>query len=353
MPSLITLEDLSLNPLEAAELSEAILEQVFVQGDLAEMHDISTGIQFNKQIPFISNVGESGKVSADCVPPEADGVTVTQKLWLPKIIEARFIHCQKDLNALFKLAQRVRRINPEFFDKINSPVFEVLSAKIIDSLKRSIFRLAWFGDTAADVTANGGVFLAGTDLGLFTPIDGFWKQIFAEVTGAKRITITQNAAVSFAAQLAITPTEAKQYIDAVYKAADARLKANPDAAFYVTETIYEAYAQWIRDEAAGNGGLTQVVVDGVQRVAYNGRPVMPIYEWDRYIQTYQQNGVVYNLPHRILFTMPMNLAIGTVAESDLETLDSFYDKTLKSNIVDYAYSLDAKFLEDYLAVVAY
>jgi hypothetical protein len=354
MSSLLTLDSLSLNAEEAQELSQAVLEQIFVQGDLAQLFDIHTGIQWNTQIPFISNVPESGKTSADCTPPAGSGVTVTQKLWTPKLIEGRFEHCQKDLNALFKLAQRVARVNPDFFDKIDSDVFRVLSAKILDSLKRSIFRLAWFGDTAADVTANGGVFLAGTDLDLFNSINGLWKQIFAEVTGDKRITIAENAEATYALQDSeLTPADAKGILDSMWAAADSRLKADPDVQFQVTESIYEKYAQWIRDQAADGGGLTQVVVNGIERVAYNGKPVIPMYEWDRYIRTYQQDATKYNLPHRAVLTTPINLALGTVAESDFEELESFYDKVTKKNYVDYAYSLDAKFLEDYMAVVAY
>jgi hypothetical protein len=354
MPSLITLDNLSLNPIEATELSEAVMEQIFVQGNLAQMFDISTGIQFKKQIPFISNADESGKTSADCTPPTAGGVTVTQKLWEPVMIEARFEHCQKDLNALFKLGQRVAKINPDFFDKIDSDVFRVLAAKLLDSLTRSVFRIAWFADTAAALTSGGGVFLIGTDLELFDQLDGLWKQIFAEVTGDSRITITENAEATFALQDSeLTPDDAKEYLELMWDAADPRLKADPEVRFYVTESIYEKYSKWLRNKAADGGGLTEATVNGVQNVAFNGKPVMPMYEWDRYIRTYQQNGTKYNLPHRALLTIPQNLALGTTSTEDLENLESFYDKVTKTNYLDYAYTLDAKFLEAYLAVVAY
>ncbi len=76
-------------------------------------------------------------------------------------------------------------------------------------------------------------------------------------------------------------------------------------------------------------------------------------EWDRTIRKYQDDLTVHVLPHRALLTTPGNIPIGTLSESDMDSLESFYDKKDKTNIVDYGYFLDAKHLESYMSSVAY
>jgi len=75
--------------------------------------------------------------------------------------------------------------------------------------------------------------------------------------------------------------------------------------------------------------------------------------WDRFIDTYQNDGTKWNLPHRLVLSAPMNLKIGTPAEGDFGTLNAFYSEYHKENVIDGAYGLDAKFMEPYLASVAY
>ena len=52
-------------------------------------------------------------------------------------------------------------------------------------------------------------------------------------------------------------------------------------------------------------------------------------------------------------TTPDNIPLATLSESDLKELTSHYDQTLKSNIIDVAFSFDAKFLEPYMTIAAY
>jgi hypothetical protein len=48
-----------------------------------------------------------------------------------------------------------------------------------------------------------------------------------------------------------------------------------------------------------------------------------------------------------------NIPVATLSEDDLKTVDSFYDQKDKSNYMDFAVFLDAKFLSAELAVAAY
>ena len=77
------------------------------------------------------------------------------------------------------------------------------------------------------------------------------------------------------------------------------------------------------------------------------------YDWDRFIKDHQNDGSKYYLPHRAILTTKSNIPIGTLNAEDLAKLDVFYDRVNKQNIIDAAYTLDAKHLEPYMTVAAY
>lgn len=352
--SAYTLVDLDLNPVEATELGQAIIEETFKisDTDMSNLYDINTGIQYDEQIPFIDQIGHVGQVSADCTPPPVTGVDITQKLWTPKMIEGRLEHCQKDVSMLFKLAQQLSRVNPDFYDRIGNPLFQLVGARLMDAMQRAIFRLIWLGDTAAQTISNGGVFNDAVDIGFYTPFDGFWKQIVAAVGGSK-IDIPQNQEATFADQLNLDADSAQNIFQAMYNAADPRLRTDPEARFYVTDTLFLNYKNYLANTPATAGGLTQALIDGVPTVAFQGIPVEPLYELDRLIQSDQAGPAAYNLPHRAVLSVRRNLAVGTVSTTDFENLEIWYDRTDKKNYMDFAFKLDSKMLEDFFTVVAY
>ena len=74
---------------------------------------------------------------------------------------------------------------------------------------------------------------------------------------------------------------------------------------------------------------------------------------DRIIRAYENDGTVYNLPHRAILMVKSNMQIGTEDLSTLSEVDVFYDKKEKKNYVDTEYLIDAKIIEDYLIQAAY
>ena len=180
-----------------------------------------------------------------------------------------------------------------------------------------------------------------------------WKQLFADIpnTSTNYTAITQNAGASYALQ-ALPVDGAFDYLAKVMNNADGRLLQDPTAKFQVTRTIADNYRNSIRTKNLGAGFL-EVISNGVPQLLFDGIPVEIRYDWDRDIQALQNNGTKWNLPHRIVLTTPSNIPVGTMSTDDLNTLDSFYDQTLKSNIIDVAFTLDAKHLEKYMTSIAY
>jgi hypothetical protein len=353
MASLINVSSLTINPEEAREISQLIIQKAFAQGVLSESHAVETGILYKTQIPFAGNISDSLKKASGCTPNAGTGVAMTQKYWEPEIFDSRWIHCAGDLNKLFKLFQKASRINPDFYDKIGSEELGLIVALIDQMLLGALPTKIWFSDKAADDITGGGVFKNGTDLDLYNVIDGIWKQVFAEINSgdANYVAITQNAGASYALQ-ALPADSAVTYLGSVFDASDSRLRQDPNAMFYVTRSVADNFRKTLRTKTLG-AGFIEVTEGGRSTLLFEGYKVMVRDDWDRDIKALFDNGTTVDKPHRILFTTPENLPIATLSTDDLTTLDSFYDRTLKSNIVDVAFSLDAKFLESYMAVAAY
>ncbi|MHA3787452.1 hypothetical protein ACX0HA_04515 [Flavobacterium hauense] len=351
--ALINADALTLNAREAETVSEVIFQRVFNDSDLAEFHEIETGIDVKTQIAFAGRLGLLGKKASGCTPNEAGGFELTEKFWTPVLEDFRIKHCQTDMPALLKLFRKSQRINPDFFDAVGTQEFGVIISAVETAMLENMHRKIWFNDTAAETIADGGVFKNGTDLGYFDSFDGLFKQIYTEVpsNAANRVTISANAGNSYANQ-ALAEDAALAIFEKMVTTADERLVSAEDNFILATRSLADNYRATLRNKNLGSGFL-EVVEEGRPKLYFDGIEVKVRYDWDRYIKTYQDNGTKWNLPHRAIFTTKSNIPVGTLSEEDLTKLDVFYDKTLKTNIMDAAYTIDAKHLESYMTVAGY
>jgi hypothetical protein len=284
---------------------------------------------------------------------------MSQKLWSPKLIGDRFEHCAVDKDPLFKLFGKVKKINPDFYDRIGSDELGVVLMRISEAMKEMINRLVWFADTAADDIAGGGVFKNGTDLDFFNMLEGLWKQIITTdiPTSSKYyVEITENAGASYAAQTTLPDDFAYLLFKEMWRKSDPRFKQLVQAGtitpmILCTSDIAENWQNY--KESASLGFTLGNVEDGGLQELFRRIRIETRYDWDAIIQTYQDNGTVYNLPNRALMTVSGNIPIGTVSTDDLTEIKSFYDQYHEVNVMDFRLMLDVKFLEDYLAVAAY
>ncbi len=360
MAEILNLDGLTLNPEEAQEISQAIFEYVLETGELSDDHDIHTGIQWKTQIPFIGTLGLVGKKILTC-KPDANGnqIPVSEKFWDPVLIGDRFEHCAVDVNPLFKLFQKLKKINPDFYDRIASDELGVVLSRLVEAMKEMLQRIIWFGDTQARTVANGGVFKNGTDVGFFNMLNGYWQQILSTdipTTSKYYVNIAQNATASYAAQSTLADDFAFTLFKAMWKKADARLKqlvrqGTVKVKIHCTSAITENWENFKENKSLGF--TLDKVEDGGLKNFFRNIEIKTRYDWDNIIDLYQNNGTKWNLPNRALMTTSGNIPIGTVSTEDLEKVESFYDKYHEVNVMDFRLKLDAKFLEPYLAVAAY
>lgn len=350
MSSKIDVSALTLNTEEVTEVGSAVIERVFVQGELSQVHDIDMGIQHDTQIVFVDNLDVSGEAFTNCTPAEQSGLTLTEKVWTPKLIGGRYTHCANDLAQLLKLYRKAQRANPDYFDRIDSQEMGMLMAKITDAMKVSVSAKVWLGDTGAAVQPGGNFTIVGFNSGLWSQFDGLWEQIFSDAS-VPRYTIAENGNATYVLQ-ELAADKGRTILQELYEGADSRLLGDSDAQILVTRSIWDNYLTTI-ESLQGNGGIITRLEDGTVTMNYRGIPIIKMDEWDRTIRKYQDDLTVHFRPHRALLTVPSNIKIGTLSESDLNSLESWYEKKDKTNIVDFSYFLDAKHGESYMSSVAY
>ena len=178
--------------------------------------------------------------------------------------------------------------------------------------------------------------------------------MFTEIpnTDPLYVNIPKNGGADYAGQ-ELAADESIAILKAMYNKADSRLLEQPDKKFYVTRTLWDGYLNDLESTQNQGAGNTLINENGKETLTYRGVEVVKMQIWDRIITQYEDNGTTYNLPHRAVLSTPLNLPIGTLSDGDWGTIDAFYDKVTSQNYVDGVYSIDAKFMQKYLAVFAY
>lgn len=352
MANLIDVSALTVNPQEVTEVANVIQEKVFIISPLSEDHEIEIGINMKTQIAFVNQLAGGLTRAVGCAPDLGTGLTMSQKYWEPEMFAKRWEHCAAEMNGLVKLFNKAVKINPDFYDALDSDELKLVIAAIAHYLEQAIPQLVWFSDKAAAITPAG-TMSTGTNLAEFNVINGLFKQIFAEVnaTTGNYVAVAQNGQATYVLQT-LPADAAFDLLTKVVEKADGRLLADPTAKILVTRSISDNYRATLRTKNLNNGYLD---------VAENGRPILRFdgYElkvrddWDREIKASFNSGTKLDKPHRILFTTPSNIPICTTNLDDFGSIDSKYDAYKKVNFMDVALRLDAKFLEGYMAVAAY
>lgn len=342
-------DNVTLSPKEVSELSQAIFETAFKNPALAEMHSIVEGIDMKTQILLLSSMGMQGlPANGTCDPQDSEaGIIATQKYWENNQIEVRIPYCAKDLPELLKaFGTKTNKYDVEGSEEI-----KMIASRLLEAIDEAILRLVWFGDKAAANIVSGGTITNGVNIDYFKGVDGLWKQIFAGVTAGdiKRATIAANSGTTYNNQ-ELSAGEALTAMRKAYNQADTRLKNHKDGKFYVTQSVYDNFLDKLED--AGLNTVGQLAInDGV--MTYRGKKIIVADFWDRIITSALDNGTKYNLPNRIVFTLPENIKIGTLDSGEFKELAVWYDKTDRKVYTENIFSLDAKVLEGYFISVAY
>lgn len=352
MASGLVMTSLTQNPIEVSDLSKFIIEQIFTKPELLAIHGIQTGIKMQEQIIFASQMGLTGQAASGCTRITSGATsTLTQKYWTPVLIEDTLINCPQELDALFKAYFTKVKDYKQRFDIEGTDLEVFFSILFLEACEAALWRAAWFGDTEAAAAASGTAGLASSDnVKFFSMLDGLWKQIFTAVAAEtlNRYTISALVAVD-------GTVKTYTIFEGMWAKADQRLKNMPNKQILVTNTIFENYRAWLQSMSIAFE--TEYTEEGLNKLRWNGMDVVDMGGvWDTNISYFLADGDdtdTYYLPNRALLTVKENIPIGTDNEDDFTSLEMWYEKKERNNYMAYGFTLDAKLLEEYLAVVAY
>jgi len=164
-----------------------------------------------------------------------------------------------------------------------------------------------------------------------------------------------NALTSTSTQVALADGDAVAVFEDMYSKASSQLRSDSSAQFLCTREVFDNYRKYL--QAKGENSTIEFTREGFQSLRWNGYEVVNMETvWDTYNRTYfEQDSTnnAYYLPNRVLFTTPENIPVAFLNEGDIMKLDAWFSKDDQDMKILYGYTLDAKLLEEYMAVVAY
>lgn len=348
--------DLTWNGKEAMDLSEAIYKKVFITPGLSSIHQMMTGIKAKTQLPFLGSLGLVGKKKTACdTTPNPGGISMSEKFADPEWITDRFEECWDTLAPSFFVWGLKEGIKKE--DLTDTDFANFLEDKIAEAMMKAIFRIAHMGKVTEDTIANGGQLVNGTDKDYFNIIDGMWTQAISIATADtnRRVTITKNAAATFALQkfdaADVTNKVAETLFQDLYYNADFRVRGLEGLMILCTQSVADQYAKELRSRNL-DASYTRIE-GGYKALMFEGIPIVPISYWDVLISTYYHNGTKAYLPHRAILVSKENIPLITENESSLSELKAGYYDYGKKYYVDFGFLLDMKILDDELVQVGY
>lgn len=341
---------------EVRQFNELIVKKVTETPSITSFHTFYRGIRNDENIGLASGTfGLLGKAAQGCDPTaDTNQISTQQKQWAPKRIGIYIEQCWSDLNATF--GRMARNTGVDVVDLTNTEYFAFM-LKILTGdgtaggdVVKTIFRHAWFGDTAAAAVDDSpaGVLTSGTDPDYFNVIDGFFTQLSDIITAtpARRYSLNAyNGQATYALQdSTLTNQLAYEAILGVIDSAKPALRSQPDQVIICTANLGRKAMRYLQSQ-----GLPYNVDLGIKGLAVgniDGKPIYMVDWFDDMIRTYEDNGTKYNNPHRIVYTTQSNLSIGMEGTDLFNTVSVFNDLKSEKNFIRLKDAFDAKVLQD-------
>jgi len=348
----INLDNLHFTADELRSLNELVVTAVLEAPALRSYATVITGIKNDKRIGIIPGTfGLVGKAAQSCNPTaQCIEDTAIEKTWSPKYLEIIIDMCIDELNdTLLKLAINC---GIEVYDLTKTQIFTFIQNILAKDIEKMIFRMVWFGDTAATIFPAG-YLTPGTDPTFFNVFDGFFKQ-FAAIYALNPLQLQAmpgNTQATYALQQSVaTPLLTLNAVNSLIDAGPAELEQQSDKVIIVTRSVF----QRLRRQLQALGTAFQdykLMIGGIEFANWDGIPLISLPLWDQFIRTYENNGVKWNDPHRVVYTTIQNLQVGTACTGLFDRINSFYDPRSRYNRMEAVDAFDAKIIDDRLLMV--
>lgn len=335
---------------QTRDINSLIYDDLLQAPEITLLTTVYPGIVFDKEIGFIGEGGLVGKARQGCNPTPQNWTIGARKVtWTPKSWEILLDECFADLEstaAVYSLKTGV-----DIADFTSTDYMTIVVNVLSIAIKKFIFRLVWFNDVNAENVADGGIITDGVDVSYFNILDGLWKQLLAQTTvnAAQRVTITENAAATYALQ-ALDPDAAVSYLESLKFKANVILRAKSGIFIACTQSVHDAYEKYLQGK--GIESTYSNLVNGLPVLKYNGIPLIPVPMWDEMIAAYQNTGTKLINPHRALLVHKDYLAVGVDGNDSFDKMNIWYEKKERKVYTELMGKADAKLLNPAMFMLA-
>jgi hypothetical protein len=212
------------------------------------------------------------------------------------------------------LAQEWLKTGTAIFDPAGTPIDRLIVDGLKDALRRDIWRRISFGD-------------ANSSNADYNQINGLWQSLIDQ-SGASNYCVYASK-TNFGTG-ALGASAAYNELVAIYNGSSLLLKQEGidkgKAKFLVTRSIWEnLYTSYTAVGAVTELAFKQAM-DGIPgQLTFRGIPVVPITIWDDFLAD-ANNPLSSTTRHLIAFTLKENHILGIENTSDLEKIDSWFEK---------------------------
>lgn len=344
----------TLSPENLDSIRDAV-QETFYEDETFERFVNVQRVKNNDPIALIGEMEMVGKKGGGCDPTyEEKGIANALKRWTLGQWEIPIKICYESVKGTF--AEYALKNGTDIGDLTSTEIMTLYTEALTRAIKQMVWRLGWFGDTAAQNVTSGGKITDGVSVDLFTTADGLFKRIFAQCTTntAQRTTIAANSETTTASQKSsiLTAGVATGIVDNILMNADSRIVDNPNAVLMMTRSLADALTYDIK-KSYHDIMPWERVFEGFDVATYNGVTIARISIWDRIIAANEKGDAALNLPHRAVFADPRQLLVGTDADSLISDLDIWFDHKERRNYIYSTGKIGTQLLEDGLFHAAY
>lgn len=359
------------------DLAELIFLEIIEPGKLDQILDINLGVRNGQRVALVHAMPEMMVAMQGCSPEYgATEIPTSEQVWEISGFGIYQKICAHDIIGTIMKYMRDKGINS---DDLTSDEFVtyVLRPMLEEKIVEEIFRIAIFGDTTLTVynssTNTTGQLVPGKNAGNWNFMTGIWKRIVTGVTNGdiKRVTITQNAAATYALQNAFITTQgaAKGVLVNMRNSADMVLRMATDRQFVVTQSFADAIEYDIlMNNGAANYQLQYTeLFAGIKVTTILGEKVLVVPQLDAIIQSCFINtdypNAAHYLPHRAIFYSLKNLKWGTesggvdaqgkVIPASFAEMKIWYDEKDENTYFKVKDTMGTSILDPRMVVVAY
>lgn len=360
MSKLINFGEFTVDNGAIRDLNELLFTTTFENPDIEQVLTVVPGAENGKKLGWVDSIEDVGTAGAGCNPTYTKANIVGfEKQWDLGDWEIPKQFCYKDLTET--LAKYGMKPGTYKGDLQDTPYWDQFLIPLLQKAVNEMFwRVAWFGDKnakniAAGVGSDGGILTAGVDPKLFTMCDGLWKRLEAIIAAnsKQQTAIEANNAATYDEQKTAIRKEgvAIDIVDQLLTDADGRIDSKDDATLFMTSSFFKALRANIYKRSQYQ--LTEdKLMNGILVSQYDGKPVVVLDIWDRMIKKYEDNGKKLHNPHRVVYTSPKNLFVGTSDTDLFGDFDVQFDHKARQNYIYASSDIGTLVGEDDLVQVA-